>query len=411
MAPAQRFELQYLAPHVIEPPEAPSSAVEPSDARDEATAGYEKREEQRRTLEVLVRTARTEQDRRDFERLLDELAPELGPMQPLPAAVEDLEDWWDVIGSRATSLTFEPKRLFVWPELPWIEDPADLQRLSRLLCPQRDSQCGAESRTFLLEAEARMASFTRLQVAEDALEADESPRSYDDRIAECEHLALEDESQSAFWRWKECVEAIVPQVTRVPRNRFRMPERGILVTDQYGYWEPCRQMSAYSIETGLLLNRTHCSSHGTSRARWRAARVDVAAVRRIALFAALLDDMNDSPARPESFAIPPSLTFENTHSLRGLGLRGVDSHALRLEYHMSGVLTSPLEDKLDVDWEDEPKRQLLAQLFTALGRSGKPLCIRQKDQPLVEHLSREMQAVASLNQEEVAGALAEVRCN
>ena len=412
-AQLQRFTIASPPPYPIEPSTAPAATVSPSGDREARSTQAAERDEQLRTLEGLVRTARKPRDLVPIRDLLEGLAPELLRQRPPPIAVEEFEDWWNTVGRGGARVAYGSDRFVLLPEVPLIVDPTELRDLSPLLCPAQDQSCGTEARAFLLEAEARMATFSELRTAEGKLEADEPPgpaASYEERIAECERQALDGDNESAFSDWKACVEEIVPQTTRVPRNRFRMPERGVVITSQSGHWEACGDVTAYSLEAGLLLRRTSCDSSGGPRSRFQAARVDVLPVRRVALFAALLDSVNDSPAYAESFAIPPTIAVEQSYGITSI-VRSV-SDALEIQYEVAGLLPDPPSGWLYVHFELEPRRRLLAQLFATLGRSGTPTCVRRKDKGLVEGLLAAMrEAPAFLSEMDVAVAMDEVRCN
>jgi hypothetical protein len=367
-----------------------------------------------RTAFILLRTARTSQELRCLRMFSERFFPELARRRPLPTDPELFGDWWKTVGQSAVNESFGPDKLVVLPEArPVLHAASDLERLAPLLCSARAPTCGLGARAFLADAEHQMAHLAGLRVLADELEEGrEIGRSVpndDERLADCEVLARAAEKRHAFAEWRACVEGLVPTVTRVPSNRFRMPRTGTLVTHLYGFWRPCRDVTAYSLDSGMVLNRVSCGTRKQPIVRWSLAQVHPGALRRVALFAALMQTMQDSPAYARAFDIPANLEDDGSiiRSFRG----GHVTDVPEIWYTFYDVLDTPFSDSVYVDHEREPRRRFLADGLHALQDAGQVRCAKEEDRAMVERLLEKLRDRSKLMPDaKPTSVFDEVRC-
>ena len=367
-------------------------------------------------LYVVVRMARTDRELQCVRLLVERFYPELARRRPPPSTADFLGEWWATVQS-ALREDFAPDEFVVLPDPPRRLSAKDvLTKLSPLLCSDHEPHCGLEARAFLTECEDHMARFGELHSAKDRIEEARTRGGFltDDeaRLAECRTRALATEKWSAFGVWSDCVEQLVPKVTLTPRNAFRMPERGSLLIDRSGYWNPCRDVAGYSLASGVVLSRVVCGNREQPNVRWRFGRIHPGAIRRIALFAALMEEMRDSPAYARAFTIPRTLALHKDHHHRVTSRRFVQvSDALELHYGLYGVLPVPLADELYAHHEIEPRRRLLAGALQALERAVHDSCARGDVRAEIEQLLNKMRARSELGpNESVASVFGQVRC-
>lgn len=353
---------------------------------------YQRREELPRDLEVFIQVVQSEADAVCVGKIVERYFPEVARLRPPPTAPQHLRTWWRAVGQSAVLAEFGLDRVVVLPEAPRvIDEPGALSRLSPLLCTSETPSCGAEARGYLAEVERELALLGEVGMVQDQLDRAKKGMPIDDagRATECERLAVGGETQAAYANWRRCIEALVPIVARFPENNFRLPESGKLVTTRRGYWHPCVERSAYSIDTGAVLSRFSCRRDEPTGTldRWRLARGSRTMVQHLALIAALKDEVREGPARAVSFRLPDGITApEGAWHGHRIPAWSMVSDGMELSYSVYGVLDAPLTEQLYINHERRLIRRFLVDNLEALSESAAPVCAAETDKDWLEPL-------------------------
>jgi hypothetical protein len=232
-------------------------------------------------------------------------------------------------------------------------------------------------------------------------------------LANCQEQATKEPEDERTGSWRNCVERLVPQTIRLPRERFSLPEHGILSVTQGGYFEACFEALAFSLDDGLVVRRISCRrGGGRPSVRFDALRVDSAALRRAALLIAVAAEAQRSPAYAASFVIPPGFgqTDDQVGSLWSIGVSDSDTHEVR--YELTGVLESAPTGSLQVHEQMEPAEELIGQLLMDLSDATQPSCLATGDVASFERLLEALVAGLGLeNGPEVLAVSKSVRCH
>lgn len=350
--------------------------------------------------------------------LLSTRLPEASRRWPPPSDLPGIRAWWSSIGEPALRARLEPGYYVVAPELHPVLSGAVAARFAPLLCDENDGACGRESRTFFAVAEEQMRSLHEiLRLRRDVRAGERLPANADERVAECNRRGLAANGNDAFAVWRDCVDDLVPRSTRAPRNAFRMPHDGVLVT---AIPKPsvCRSVSAYSLATGLVAVATRCAVSGMSPVlRWELKQVEAAELRRAALLAALLPHMTDGPDRLASFRIPDGIR-EETKTPRGQENSGRVHDAAELHFVLHGPLTPSPTGRLAFALEREPRRGYLLRMLLGIDEAAWTVCGSREERARLQDLFKYLSAAEDadgkklglVEERELEAFLAAVEC-
>jgi hypothetical protein len=370
------------------------------------------------TLEVLVRTAKTDHDLYCINAFLARYFPDALERRPPPEKPEALEEWWQLVGAWTARADFGRDRYVVLPEpAPSIFLLQDLRWFAPLLCAEGSSDCGSQARAFLMQAEQQMRTLGLVAELEDQVDdGSDHPQTLPtdaQRVANCEATARPSPPRSRASDWMQCVTDLVPRVTLVPRNSFRLPETGILSVAEWNYWDHCSVYSVYSLDSGLAVHRVSCTVPAANHhvERWSVSRVDPVAIREAVLFGALLDRMDQSPAYSWSFRVPPGIEVDEEHSFGFRRFYGEDSDVPELWFTIQGVLNRHIDEHLEPDDERSPERRYIGGLLRALGHAGSASCATEQERPAVRRLVNAIRKESSpLSDNEMTELFEQIRC-
>jgi hypothetical protein len=187
---------------------------------------------------------------------------------PVFASVAGVIEWWNAGGREWLESYLQLPMITVEPrgEVPHVVFPPDERRvipsdrlaavagLGRLLCPENDASCGAETRGWLARAERAYAAHERAE------EQRPGARVRADAIARCAASSRAGSRDARFIRWLRCVSAEQPQVWAFPLGSFRAPRTGwLVVRGRRGHYRFCDEVRAYDLATGSAYVAQSCS--------------------------------------------------------------------------------------------------------------------------------------------------------
>lgn len=212
-----------------------------------------------------------------------------------------------------------------------------------------------------------------------------------DAIEACASEARKQRRGYVFSAWQSCVEQAVPQLVRTPSGSFRLPAEGILIIHQSGFWDPCSEVTSFSLASGLALTKVECTLEDVNRStsRWSLSRASPTVARRIALFIALMDEMRSGPATAKAIPIPADIPRDD----RAYHARSPErwiSDVPTFAYSVHGVLARVLAGSVYAYDAFEPKQRLLARLLRTSQLIGTTSCAEPQDQPVLEELLAKM---------------------
>ncbi len=325
-------------------------------------------------LAVLARSARSHDESNYARQLLYRSYPELTRRRPIPQDPRGLIHWWRFVGTSSSSAEFGPRRLVVLPDLPQLLGPISRRRLAQLLCPQPLDACDENASLFLAHAVRRMLVLHELDAPERCADAatPNDPRL----LACCEEQARRAIPLEPFAVWHACVRALVPKRTLPPRDQFRLPHSGALVTAHTGFWQPCHQRTAFDIRTGLALSRFACvfTNSGDAAIKWSLSRVPPRLLSEITLFASILDTLQSGPRTAVSFPMPHWLEPNVRTRLAKPVIRAI-SDASEIHYEIHDVAEPIRTGDLYQDYELQPHKRLLVELLETLRETMNPTCV------------------------------------
>ena len=344
-----------------------------------------------RALAVLVRTASTRGDLWCIRRLVARFFPVMARERPVPQELADLPEWWRTLGYASAYRQDDPNVFVVMPEPIPSLDPAARKRLASLLCPENDASCGAEARTFLADAEEQMAELAGLGRFEDFFRDASAHPMPGDAIEACASKARKERRGYVFSAWQGCVEQAVPQLVRTPSGSFRLPAEGILITQQSGFWDPCSEVTGFSLASGLALTKVECTLEDVNRraSRWSLSRALPSGARRIALFIALMDEMRSGPATAKAIPVPADIPRDD-HAYHDRSPERWISDVPTFAYSVHGVLAKALSGSVYAYDAFETKQRFLARLLRTSQPVGTTACAEPQDQPVLAELLAKM---------------------
>jgi len=340
-----------------------------------------------RALSVMARTASTPEDLACVRSLVARFFPVMARERPVPNDLAELPDWWRTLGNASAYAHDGPNVFVVMPEPIPSLDPAARKRLAALICPENDTSCGGEARAFLADAEEQMAELAAQGRLEDFVQDASAHPMPGDAIDACAGKAQKERRGYVFSAWQSCVKQAVPQLVRTPSGSFRLPAKGILTVHQSGFWDPCSEVTGFSLASGLALTKVECVLEDVNRraSRWRLSRASPAAAQRIALFSALMDEMRIGPANAKAIPVPADIPRDHAHSDARSPERWI-SDVPTLAYSVHGVLAKARSGSLYAYDEFEPKKRFLARLLRASQDIGTTSCAEPRDQPVLAEL-------------------------
>jgi len=344
-----------------------------------------------RALSVLVRTASTSGDLWCIRRTVARFFPVMARERPVPQDLVDLPEWWRILGYIGAYVRDDPNVFVVMPEpIPRL-DHAARARLAAVHCPENDASCGAEARTFLADAEEQMAELADLGRFEEFVQDASAHPMPGDAIAACASNAHKARRGYVFSAWRRCVERAVPQLVRTPSGSFRLPAQGVLATQQSGFWDPCSEVTGFSLSSGLALTKVECTLSDLNRSAtsWRLSRASSSRARRIALFIALMDEMRSGPATAKAIPVPADVPRDD-HAYATRSPERWISDVPTFAYSVHGVLANVVSGSVYAYDEVEPKQRFLARLLRTSQRVGATSCAEPQDQPVLAELLAKM---------------------
>ena len=211
--------------------------------------------------------------------------------------------------------------------------------LRSLLCSESAAECGTETRGWVARANR---AFREQHDREDESRRREStdPETQYNRsehIARCGESTADLPRQARYAAWYDCVHALHPVYSLLPRGRFRAPVRGwFIIRGRRGHYAFCDEIRAYDLATGAAHFISRCSrriygrsglpdGEHTRTEEVFSGRVPLDNLREAALLTFLAPQVQQNmvPEAVNITDVPPDLERVWDPSAEGLGYSGM----------------------------------------------------------------------------------------